>query len=335
MTAWKGLMLDIARSFFPLPVLKRLVDVLADLGLNVFHVHLSDDQGWRLEIPGRPELTATSGATAVAGGAAGYLTLADWAELVSYADRRGVTVVPEIDLPGHINAALHACPELNPAGVAPAAYDGNEVGFSRLHLGLPATEPFLRDVLGAVAAVTPGLWLHLGGDECLMLPEAEYVAAMRLAVEIVEACGKRPVAWQEGALAGLGDRLVLQYWRSAPGDDATAPPADAQVAAGRRSRDALLAQAAAGASVIVSPAQYVYFNMRSVPADDAHQDWAGTVDLAKAGAWDPATVLPGLPPAALAGAEACLWTGYIHDEADLDAMLLPRLAVFADVIRGL
>ncbi len=332
---WKGLSLDIARSFYPLPVLLRLVDRLAEFQLNIFHLHLTDDQGWRLEIPGHPELTRTSGKTAVAGGRPGWLTTDDWARLVDRADQRGVTVVPEIDLPGHTNAALHACPALNPGGVAAGAYDGPQVGFSGLSLGLPATEPFLRDVLGAVAAMTPGPWIHIGGDECHATSEEEYVGLIRLATKIVEQTGKRPVAWQEAALAGLGERLALQFWMSVDGEEAWAASAatsdDPVLRSAWRSRQALLREAGRGAPVIMSPARYAYFDMRHTPGDALGQDWAGTIDVAKARSWDPHTVLDGLDPRSGIGVEAALWTEFIHTEEQLDAMLLPRLAAFAEV----
>ncbi|MDR2896366.1 MAG: family 20 glycosylhydrolase, partial [Propionibacteriaceae bacterium] len=211
---WRGFSLDIARSFYPLPVLLRLVDRLAELKLNVFHLHLTDDQGWRIEIPGHPELTDRSGGTAVAGGQSGFLMVADWQALVTYAHTLGIMVVPEIDVPGHTNAALHAIAALNPDGQARPAYDGVDVGFSQLHADLPATKAFLEDVFQALAAMTPGPWIHIGGDECHAMTDEEYTQIVRLVVDIVEQTGKRPIAWQEGALAGLGERLRLQFWLS-------------------------------------------------------------------------------------------------------------------------
>src|SRR5690606_27340946 len=101
------------------------------------HVHLTDDQGWRLEIPSRPELTAVSGSTAVGGDPGGFFTVADWARLVAEAAARGIVVVPEIDLPGHTNAAQHAVGALNPDGRPTPEYTGIDVGFSRLHADLP------------------------------------------------------------------------------------------------------------------------------------------------------------------------------------------------------
>ena len=327
---WKGLSLDIARSFSPLPEIKRLVDRLAGLGLNILHLHLSDDQGWRLEIPGRPALTELSGSTAVRHGRAGFLTVADWTDLVAYADARGVTVVPEIDLPGHVNAALHAYPELNPTGVAPAAFDGTDVGFSSLTAGLDATEVFLRDVLGAIAAMTPGPWIHIGGDEAHSTSQDDYSALVTLATDIVLAHGKQPVAWQEAALADLGDKLVLEFWMAGP-EPAPEAESDPAVIVARRTLAATLRQAERGAAVILAPASYAYFDMKHSPSDQLGQTWAGYITAEQAGDWEPATLIPGLDPASILGVEAAIWTEFIHSEADLNYMLFPRLEAFARV----
>lgn len=335
---WKGLSLDIARSFFPLPEIERLVDRMAGVGLNILHLHLSDDQGWRLEIPGRPELTEVSGASAIEGGRGGYLTTSDWAELVAYADQRGITVVPEIDLPGHSNAALHACPELNPSGRAAPAYHGAEVGFSSFSADLPATEVFLRDVFGAIAAMTPGPWIHIGGDEARSTSQADYITLVRLAAKIVMDLGKRPVAWQEAAVAELGADLILEYWMFAGQPAADPAPAgvepDPVALVARATQAATLRQAERGAQVILAPAQYAYFDMKHSPADTLGQDWAGYIDVERAGDWDPSSLLPGLDPAAILGVEAAIWTEFIHSQADLDYMLWPRLERFARVAKG-
>jgi len=315
--SWRGLSLDIARSFFGLPVLTRLVDRLADLDINRLHLHLSDDQGWRIDIPGRPELTQKSGPTSVDGGDGGFLTVADYAHLVAYAAERGVVVVPEIDLPGHVNAALHACPGLNPGGRAPDAYTGTEVGFSHLDVDNPQTLAFLHDVLGALAAMTPGPWIHIGGDECPLLDDDAYARLVTMAATIVRDAGHRPIAWQEGSAAGLGNDLILQYWRTGESDT----PA---------TRQRLLEAVEAGADVILSPASHTYFDLKYSPGDALGQDWAGTLSVEKTGDWRPEDVLP-IDPARILGVEAAIWTEFIHTPADLDAMLLPRLAAFAEV----
>ena len=130
--AWRGAMLDVARHFFDLGEVKRYIDLLAMYKVNVLHLHLADDQGWRIEIDSWPRLTTYGGSTEVGGGPGGYYTKAQYAELVKYAQDRHIMVVPEIDMPGHTNAALASYAELNCDGVAPPLYTGTSVGFSSL-----------------------------------------------------------------------------------------------------------------------------------------------------------------------------------------------------------
>ena len=132
---WRGAMLDVARHFFPLEEVKRYIDLLTLYKINRLHLHLSDDQGWRIEIGLWPNLTRHGGSTSVGGGPGGYYTQRDYAELVKYANDRFVTVVPEIDMPGHTNAALSSYPELNCDGIAPPAVHRHSGGLQRLVRG--------------------------------------------------------------------------------------------------------------------------------------------------------------------------------------------------------
>ncbi|MGN8244890.1 beta-N-acetylhexosaminidase [Cellulomonas soli] len=315
--AWRGLSLDLARHFFGPAELRLVVGLLAHYKLNVLHLHLTDDQGWRLEIPSRPHLTERSSASAVGGGPGGFLTAAEFADLVAYAQVRGVTVVPEIDVPGHVNAALHAYGELTPDGRAPDAYTGVEVGFSRLHGDLPATAPFLADVLGDVAAMTAGPWVHIGGDEALTMDRAEYARLVTQAAQVVRAHGKQVVGWQEIAHAPLEPGAVVQYW-----DDRVGARAD---------RDAVVAAARAGAHVLLSPGQHTYLDMVYDASTPLGQDWAGAIELRDAYEWEPSTLVPGLPPEQVIGVEAALWTETLATLPELTQMLLPRLAAVAEV----
>src|SRR5665647_888532 len=195
--AWRGLCLDLARHFFDMQTIKSLLTVMAAVKLNVLHLHLTDDQGWRLQSPSRPALTDLSGATAVGGGPGGFLTVGDYTDLIAYAAARGITIVPEIDIPGHVNAALHAYGDLTASGTPTPAYTGVGVGFSRLDPELPATAPFIAAVLGDLAAVTPGRYLHIGCDEALTMHPAEYDHLIGVAAGTVRAAGKTVVGWQE------------------------------------------------------------------------------------------------------------------------------------------
>ncbi|MCB0236509.1 MAG: family 20 glycosylhydrolase, partial [Anaerolineae bacterium] len=127
---WRGVMLDVARHFRTVDDVKRVIDLMALYKLNHLHLHLTDDQGWRLMIESWPKLAEIGGSTAVDGDPGGYYTQAEYSELVEYARSRYIDIVPEIDMPGHTNAALASYPDLNCDDQSPALYTGIEVGFS-------------------------------------------------------------------------------------------------------------------------------------------------------------------------------------------------------------
>lgn len=377
---WRGLSLDIARHFFGPDHLRAVVDLLGQYKLNRLGLHLTDDQGWRLEIPSRPDLVARSSHSAVNGDQGGYLSVADYAELQEYAAARGVVVVPEIDLPGHVNAATHAYGELTPDGRPTEVYEGIEVGFSRLYLDLPTTEPFLRDVLGDVARMTRGEWVHFGGDEVHRMAPEEYLGFVELCQEIVTSSGKIPAAWQEAAGSGHGDAETAAAALAAAGVGAgagvgaaaevggavpsrasagtagstangsttdgsstAAGPAGpdsetSPVRAGtvlhywdtRAGSEAFLRAAEAGARFVMAPAERTYLDMKYTPEHPLGLHWAGFVELRDSYDWDPGTTIDGLPPEAVDGVSACVWTETLVTRDDLFSMLLPRLAAVAE-----
>ncbi|MCU1431387.1 MAG: hypothetical protein JWP95_492 [Actinotalea sp.] len=310
---WRGLSLDVARSFFDVGAVRTVLDVMADLKLNVLHLHLTDDQGWRLEIPSRPELTRLSGGSAVDGGTAGFYTVEDFADLVAAAAARGITVVPEIDLPGHVNAALHAYGELTPSGEPVPAYTGIEVGFSRLHADLPSTGEFLRDVLTDVAAQTPGPYVHIGGDEVLTMAPAEYAELVGSAAEHLRAAGKTVVGWQEIGRTAPAPGTIVQYWTHEQ-------PAEEVAAAVR-----------GGALLLLSPGRRVYLDMKYDATTALGLEWAGHIELRDAYDWDPLDIVPGVPESAVVGVEAAIWSETLRSVDDLMSLLLPRLAAVAEV----
>lgn len=310
---WRGLSVDIARHFFGADDLRVVVDLMAAYKLNVLHLHLSDDQGWRLDLPSHPELAARSGGTAVDGDPGGFFTTEEFEALVAYAAARGVRVVPEIDVPGHVNAALHAVGDLTPSGEPTEEYTGIEVGFSRLHADLPATEPFLQDVFGDVAAVTPGDYVHIGGDEVLTMEHDEYARLVRMASDAVRAAGKQVVGWQEIATTPLEPGTVVQYWDTRMD---TAPFVEA---------------ARAGARLLMSPGSRAYLDMKYDGDTELGLEWAGHIELRDAYEWEPTTLVPGLPAGSVIGVEAAVWTETLRSLDDLMTMLLPRLAAVAEV----
>ncbi|MFP3714061.1 family 20 glycosylhydrolase [Puerhibacterium sp. TATVAM-FAB25] len=318
--AWRGLSFDVVRHWFGPADVRAVVDLLGAYKLRVLHLHLTDDQGWRVEIPSRPALTERSGGTQVGGavpaGQRGYLTVEEYRDLQAYAAARHVTIVPEVDLPGHTNAATHAYGELTPDGTPTDTYDGTEVGFSRLWADVPATEPFLRDVLGDLARMTDGPWLHVGGDEAPKVEPAEYAAIMELAQRIVREAGKTPVAWQEAARAAVEPGTVLQFWDPRPDGGAAAPFERA---------------AAAGATFVASPGSRAYLDMKYAPGHPLGLEWAGHVEVRDAYDWDPAGSVPGVPASAVVGVSGAVWTETLTTRDELFSMLLPRLPALAEV----
>jgi hexosaminidase len=308
--AWRGMMLDVGRHFFGVGEIERLVDLLALYKLNRLHLHLTDDQGWRLAIRSRPKLTRIGARTAVGGGPGGHFTQAEYRRLVSYAAERFVEVVPEIDMPGHVNAALTAYGELSCDGVAREPYTGIDVGFSSLCIGKEGTYAFVDDVLGEVAALTPGAYLHVGGDEALSTDPDEYRMFVERVQRIVRARGKRMVGWEEIARAPIRRTTVVQHWH----DPALARRAVEQ-----------------GAKLVLSPASRTYLDMKYTRSSALGLSWAGTTSVRQAYDWDPGTQIDGITEQDVLGVEAPLWTETVSTRAELDHLAFPRLLGIAEI----
>ncbi len=306
--AWRGAMLDVARHFFGPPDVKRYIDLLALYKVNHLHLHLSDDQGWRIEIGKWPNLTRHGGSTAVGGGTGGFYTKADWADLVAYARDRFITVVPEIDMPSHINAALASYPALNCNGAAPALYTGIEVGFSSFCIDKEITYKFIDDVVSEIAAMTPAPYFHIGGDEVKTLTPEQYARFVERVQGIVQAQGKTVIGWDEVVHSKLLPTTIVQYWRP---DASITPPT--------------------GTKVILSPANKVYLDMKYDDATPLGLNWAGNVDVSVPYDWDPATLVPGVQESAVLGVEAPIWSETLARMADVEFMAFPRLAAVAEV----
>nr|WP_307849194.1 beta-N-acetylhexosaminidase [Micromonospora sp. U56] len=310
---YRGAMLDVSRHFFGVADVLRVIDHLARYKLNHLHLHLTDDQGWRIAVDSWPALATVGGATEVDGGPGGFYTDADYRRIVRYAARRHVTVVPEIDLPGHTNAALTAYPELAPDRVAPPPYTGTEVGFSYVDPASERTYDFVADVLGEVAARTPGPWLHIGGDEAFKVKGAAYTGFVERVQRIVAGTGKTVVGWHQIAPAGHAEGRVLQWWGT-DGDDLVVAEAV------RR-----------GARLILSPGNHAYLDMKYAPDTPIGHDWAGLIDVRRAYDWDPGTHVTGVPADAVLGVEAPLWTESVTTLAEIEFMFLPRLPAIAEL----
>jgi hexosaminidase len=313
--AYRGTMLDLARHFFTPDAIKKHIDTIVQFKINHLHLHLTDDQGWRLEIASWPRLTEVSGGegTGVDGNGPGFLTAAEYADLISYAERRFVTIVPEIDLPGHVNAVQVAYPELTRDGQAVQPRTDAEVGYSSLVADKEETYTFVEDVIRTVAELTPGPFLHIGGDEAFSTPPEDYRTFLDRVLPMPGKYGKRAIGWHEIAAVELPPTAIPQYWRVEPTDDGVARAA------------------AAGHQVIMSPADRSYLDMKYDDASPLGLDWAGTVGVAKAYDWDPADRLPGVGEESLLGVEAPLWSETLRSLADVQYMVFPRLPAIAEI----
>jgi hexosaminidase len=309
--AWRGAMLDVARHFFSVDDVKRYMDLMALYKLNSLHLHLSDDQGWRIEIKSWPNLAIEGGRSEVGGGAGGYYTQQDYSDLVAYGRDRGITIIPEIEMPSHINAALASYAELNCDGVARQRYAGIEVGFSVICVDKESSYKFIDDVIREISALTPGPYFHIGGDEVrTLLPEPKYVAFIERVQTIVQSHGKEMIGWDEIASAQLQKTTVVQYWR----------PDGAPVQA-----------LAKGNRIVVSVANRAYLDMQYDTSSPIGLHWAAYIDVPDSYEWDPLTVTKGIPESAIVGVEAPLWSETAASMRDVEWLAFPRLAAIAEI----
>ncbi|MFF1921535.1 beta-N-acetylhexosaminidase [Streptomyces sp. NPDC058221] len=314
---YRGAMLDVSRHFFSVTEVKRYIDQIALYKMNTFHIHLSDDQGWRIAIDSWPKLATYGGSTEVGGGKGGYYTKSQYKEIVRYAASRYLEVVPEIDMPSHTNAALASYAELNCDGVAPPLYTGIEVGFSSLCAGKDVTYDFIDDVLRELSALTPGKYLHIGGDEAHSTSHEDYAEIMNKAQAVVGKYGKTVMGWHQITGATPVKGAVAQYW----GYDKTSAADRQQVVDAAKN----------GTKLVLSPADRVYLDMKYNEQTELGLKWAGLVEVQRSYDWDPATYLTGAPQDAVLGVEAPIWAETLTDSDDIDAMAFPRLPGAAEL----
>jgi len=316
--SWRGAMLDVARHFFTVDEVKQYIDVLALYKMNIFHLHLGDDQGWRIQIDSRPKLTEVGGSTEVGGGPGGFYTKADYAEIVRYAAERYVTIVPEIDMPGHTNAAIAAYPELScsrpmPTSTAaarvPGTYTGTEVGWSTFCPDSEKVYAFVEDIVREIAAMTPGPYFHMGGDEVHVLKDPQYIKFVERVQDIVYKHGKTMVGWEEIGKARLRTTSIAQQWKSD-----SVPPAVTQ-----------------GAKLVLSPATKTYLDMKYTPNTELGLTWAAIIELRTAYDWEPATYLKGVAEQQILGVEGALWSETVHNIGSALYLTLPRLPALAEL----
>lgn len=312
----RGVSLDVARRFFTVGEVTRFVDEMARLKLNVLHLHLTDDQGWRIDVPGWPRLVEVGGASDVDGGPGGWYTADDLDAIVTHATDRFVTVVPEIDMPGHTTAAIIAYPELAPDGLAPAPYHHAGISTATLDVGADVTARFVADVVAAVVSQFPGPYVHIGGDEAEGTDIAAFDRFVTSTAAIVAGHGRRVMTWHEGARTELPTGAVVQYWGTAD-----------------REHDHELARraVAAGHRLVMSPGDRIYLDMAYEADSPVGATWAGVVPVSQSYSWDPATTIDGIDEAAILGVEAAMWTERTPTWADVEHVVFPRLAGAAEI----
>jgi hexosaminidase len=344
---WRGAHLDVARHFMPKEFIKKYIDLLALHKLNVFHWHLTDDQGWRLEIKKYPRLTEVGAwRTETVVGLqnrdstknvhdktphGGFYTQDDAREIVAYAAARHVTVVPEIEMPGHARAAIAAYPELGVTGEPIAVW--TDWGVTPYILNADSsTVAFMQDVLGEVLRIFPSRFIHVGGDEAakdlwrvspriqarireLGLKDEHELQSwfIRQMDAFLTARGRRLVGWDEILEGGLAPGATVMSWRGMEGG---------------------VAAARAGHDVVMAPLDYTYFNLyETVDRSREPLAFPGYLPLDSAYAFEPVPrALDSAQARHVLGAQAQLWTEYIPDPKRAEYMSFPRLSALAEVV---
>ena len=308
----RGAMLDVARHFFSVSDVKQYIDYLAAYKMNVLHLHLADDQGWRIEIKSWPKLTKVGSLTQVGGGQGGFYTQAEYKEIVQYAKDRYIMIVPEIDMPGHVNAAVVAYPELNGTSKPAKPHTGIEVGFSCLAVDKDVTYRFIDDVIREIATMTPGPYIHIGGDEVpKMNTETSYAQFITRVQTIVHSYDKTMMGWADIAKGDINTDTVSQFWK-------------------KEAEDAKLA-VSKGAKILMSPAYRAYLDMKYDADCKLGLKWAGYIPVRTAYEWTLSSLVPDIPKAQIVGVEAPLWTETIETMDDIEFMAFPRLLGYAEL----
>lgn len=306
---YRGSMLDVARHFFSVEDVKKYLDLLAYYKINYLHLHLTDDQGWRIEIKSWPKLTEIGGSTEVGGESGGFFTQEDYKDIVEYAADLYITIVPEIDMPGHTNAASVSYPFLNGASKPAKLYEGTRVGFSTFDTRKDTVYQFLDDVIREVSELTPGPYFHIGGDESHVTEKEDYKYFVSRVEKIVQKYGKRMIGWDEVATADLDSTSISQFWASMD--------------------NAKLAEQK-GMQVILSPANKSYLDMKYDTLSEYGLTWAAYIPVDSAYIWTPETY-SGIPKSQILGVEAPLWSETISNIAELEYLAFPRMIGYSEL----
>ena len=346
--SYRGMMLDVSRHFYTLDSLKRYVDILAMHNINRLHWHLTDDQGWRIEIKKHPNLTEIGSKrkeTVIGRNSGeydgkpygGFYTQADAKELIEYAAQRHITIIPEIDLPGHMLAALAVYPEMGCTGGPYAPWTQWGVSDDVLCAGNDKTYEFITDVLNEIIDLFPSEYIHVGGDEC---PKTRWEKCpkcqakikalglkaedghskeerlqshvIRFAESVVSGRGRKMIGWDETLEGGLAPNATVMSWRGMKGG----------IEAAKQGHDA-----------IMTPTDFCYFDYyQDTDTETEPLAIGGYLPLEKVYSFEP--VASSLTPEEakhIVGAQANLWVEYIPTFRHAEYMVLPRMAALSEV----
>lgn len=339
---WRGMHLDVCRHFFPVAFIKKYIDLIALYKMNTFHWHLTEDQGWRIEIKKYPKLTqigAWRQGTMVGPYSdqkfdsipyGGFYTQDEIEEIVAYAAQRHVTIVPEIEMPGHSVAAIASYPWLSCTGKQINVEKSWGV-FEEVYCTKDSTFTFLQDVLDEVMALFPGKFIHIGGDECPktrwktcphcqslikrenLKNEHELQSYFIKRIEnYVNSKGKQIIGWDEILEGGLAPNAAVMSWQGTEGG----------VAAAKQKHQ-----------VVMSPGSYCYFDHYQSAPNDEPLAIGGYTPLEKVYAYEPVpSELKPEEQSYVLGAQANVWTEYMLNEKQVEYMALPRMAALAEVL---
>lgn len=340
---WRGLLLDVSRHFMPVDFVKKYLDYMAMHKLNTFQWHLTDDQGWRLEIKKYPRLTGIGSwreETLIGHYQdqphqydglkyGGFYTQEEIKEIVAYAGERGITIVPEIELPGHAQAAIAAYPELGVTGenvsvrkiwgISPYLFNIDESTFD-----------FIKDVLGEVISLFPGEFIHIGGDEAI---KDQWKASEKIQTRMKElgikdeqalqswfiqridsfllSHHKRLIGWDEILEGGLAPNAAIMSWRGEEGG---------------------IEAARAGHDAVMTPTDYCYFDYYQAEKDHEPMAIGGYLPLSRVYGYDPVPkILTPQETGHILGVQANVWTEYMATPAQVEYMIFPRIAALSEI----
>ncbi|GAB1856774.1 beta-N-acetylhexosaminidase [Flavobacteriaceae bacterium MHTCC 0001] len=303
---YRATMLDVARHFFTVEDVKNYIDILSYYKINTLHLHLSDDQGWRIEIKSWPKLSAIGGLTEVGGTTGGFYTQKEYKDIIDYAAKHHIMVVPEIDMPGHTNAASVAYPILNGNGKTPKPYTRTRVGFSTLDTKKDTVYKFIDDVVREIASISPGPYFHVGGDESHVTKKADYNDFIGKVEKIVQKHGKQLIGWDEVATAKVDSSSIAQIWRS------------------KKNQQLAIKK---GMKIILSLSDKAYLDMKYDADSKFGLDWAGYISVKQAYDWDIEAQAQGKA----IGIDAPLWSETISTLDELQYLAFPRVIGHAEL----